>query len=306
MIWKSKGAAAVAGLGVLGVTAAFAILAPSDTAERGHASAERAGRANVRASSLDARLRAKKSDSGARRLELPSGALAEAKKLGASGELDRLAGGQLEGAVSKAVSRKAGEGAAVSSASSADCRGAGGADGHGSSEHGRHVATADEIARVRGALRSPDARTRLAALRYARTLVSADLDPDIRAMLQTEASVPVKRVGVQVLALGDSLEANRQTFDALRKDPDAVVRVNAAFGMARAGDVQQQNWLLGVYDASRTVAPRLVPVLGAALEDPAIKSSLVVARFAQIANDPRRDPTIRARAARIVSSKTGS
>ncbi len=299
MIWKSKGAAAVAGLGVLGVSAAFAILAPSDTAERGHASAERVGRANVRASGLDARVRAKPGSAGARRLELPSGAVAEASKLGASGELDReIAGGKLDGAVSKEDSKKAGEGAAGSPASSGD--------GHGTGEHGRHVASADEIARVRGALRSPDARARLAALRYARTLVSPDLDPDIRAMLQTEANVPVKRVGVQVLALGDSLEADKQTFDSLRKDPDAVVRVNAAFGMARSGDVQQQNWLLSVYDASRTVAPRLVPVLGAALEDPAIRSPQVVARFEQIANDPKRDPTIRARAARIVSSKTGN
>lgn len=168
----------------------------------------------------------------------------------------------------------------------------------------RRPATSEEISRIRTMLQSPEAKDRLAALRLARTLDAPEIAADVRALLGTEKNTPVKRVGVQVLALGDPSQ-NMDIFKSMRSDPDAVVRVNSAFGMARGGDDAQAAWLLKVYDASRVVAPRLVPVLGAALEDPTIKSPAIVARYQQIASNPKLSADLRARAAQVVQSKQG-
>lgn len=177
-----------------------------------------------------------------------------------------------------------------------------GADASAKWKTDHRVPTTAELDKIRQGLLSPDPKDRLAALRLARTLDSAELAPDIRALLQVEQSAPVKRVAVQVLALEDPA-ASENTFESTRSDADAVVRVNSAFGMARNGDDAQAAWLLKVYDASRVVAPRLVPVLGAALEDPSINAPSIVARFQQIAANPKLPSDVRAHASAIAQAK---
>lgn len=57
---------------------------------------------------------------------------------------------------------------------------------------------------------------------------------------------------------------------------------------------------------ARIASPRLVPVIAAALEDPAMKSPAVVARFQAIADDDRQDPALRAKAAKVLRAKLGA
>src|SRR5262249_54488012 len=139
-------------------------------------------------------------------------------------------------------------GTAKSKRGSNDGQGANGADANKDklAKGERRQATSQDIAKIRSALLSPDAKDRPGALRLARTLDAPELAPDVRAMLQKETNVPVKRVGVQVLALESDPSQSEDTFKKMRNDPDAVVRVNAAFGMARDGNDAQAAWLLKV------------------------------------------------------------
>jgi len=164
----------------------------------------------------------------------------------------------------------------------------------------------EEVVRVRTALKSPEPRERLRALRRARDLHEPSLEADVRVLLAQETSAPARRVGVQVLALGD-VTANRATLETLaREDKDPIVNINASFGLARAGDERRQAWLLLLLETSKRASPNLAPILANALEAPELRAPIVVARFQAIANDTSRDPKIRERARAIVRAKLGS
>lgn len=169
----------------------------------------------------------------------------------------------------------------------------------------KRALTGQQVSRLRTSLTSAAPEERLAAVRYLRAVETKELLPDLRALLQTETVTPVRRVASQLLAQADP-RLSLAELTRLRDDPDAVVRINAAYGLARAGDASQQAWLLGVYDAARIASPRLVPVIAAALEDPAMKSPAVVARFQAIADDDRQDPALRAKAAKVLRAKLGA
>jgi hypothetical protein len=199
-----------------------------------------------------------------------------------------------------------GEGRSASGAKG-HAHGAGGRDGSNglkkrAADQPRRRLTNDELAKLREALSRPEAEFRLAALRLARNYDTSELEPDIRNLLTHETNIPVKRVAVQVLALGD-VAANLPTLETMRQDKDSVVRVNSAVGLSRAGDDNQEAWLLSVFDSARQVAPHLVPVLSSTLEAPDMKSPVLIARYEQVANDPTRDPAVRARATAIVAAK---
>ncbi len=167
--------------------------------------------------------------------------------------------------------------------------------------------TAEQLGKLRASLASQDPGERLVAARYISSRVDGKelLLPDLRALMQTETCVPVRRVATQLMAQADpTLSVDMLT--RLREDPDAIVRINAAYGLARTGDEVQQAWLLQVFDAAKVGAPRLVPVVAAALEDPAMRSPAVVARFRAIAEDETKDPLQRAKAARVIKSKLGA
>jgi len=167
------------------------------------------------------------------------------------------------------------------------------------------AAVAREAARIRKGLHDPDARARLAALRDARALGAAELAPDVAALLASERSTPVRRVATQILSQGDVTAYASQLRD-LRKDADPVVRVNASFGLARAGDEQEQANLLRLYDDSRRVAPQLLPIVARALEDPALRAPAVMKRFEEIAGDPSLPQDLRDRATAVLKAKRGA
>jgi hypothetical protein len=84
-----------------------------------------------------------------------------------------------------------------------------------------------------------------------------------------------------------------------------MVRVNASFGLARIGDEREQIWLVQMCEASRRTAPELLPVLSNALEDPALRSPAVIARFQQVANNPKVSQATRDRAIQVLKAKQG-
>ena len=151
-------------------------------------------------------------------------------------------------------------------------------------------------------LASEEPERRRAALRNARALLDPALEPEIEKLLATTEDVVEKELGTQVLALGVSSE-HKETFERLFQDDDAVVRINAAFGLARAGDVSRQEWLLSVYDVSREESPLLLPLLGEMLERPELRAPALVARYEQVANDGLQDREVRERAAEVARRK---
>jgi hypothetical protein len=151
-------------------------------------------------------------------------------------------------------------------------------------------------------LASEETERRRAALRSARDLLDPALEPAIEKLLETTEDVVEKELGTQVLALGQASE-HKETFERLFQDDDAVVRINAAFGLARAGDVSRQEWLLSVYDVSREESPLLLPLLGEILERPELRAPVLVARYEQVANDNLQDREVRERAAEVVRRK---
>jgi hypothetical protein len=173
------------------------------------------------------------------------------------------------------------------------------------------------IARIRGALQSPDPDVRLQALVEARDLLAPELEPDIRALLEHERNVPVRRVAVQDLALGD-VDANKSVFEGLARAPDGVVRINANFGLARGGDEKRQDWLVKVYNGAlknearqpdgpqKEAAAALVTALERSLACPDLKSPTVVALFQSIADDPDEPEDVREAAREAVAAKLGN
>jgi hypothetical protein len=179
---------------------------------------------------------------------------------------------------------------------------------HGSAEPGVASSRASdpgELSRIRRGLASDDAKTRLESLRAARDLRSRDLEADVALLLRTETCVPVRRVATQILAQGD-VTANESVLRSLKVDPDILVQLNASFGLARGGDEVEQLCLLAFCETARGVAPDLVPLVATALEDPALRSRAVIARFQQLADDPTVAPEARERAQQVLKAKQGS
>lgn len=167
----------------------------------------------------------------------------------------------------------------------------------------RSATPAPTLARIRGGLASADPDTRLASVREARDLQSRELEADVALLLAKERSPFVRRVATQVLALGDAA-AHERDLRAVRQDPDVVVQINASFGLARAGDEVEQGLLVAFCEGSR-VSPQLLPIVAAALEDPALRSPAVLSRFQQIVDDPGVPEDVRAHAAAVLRSKRG-
>jgi hypothetical protein len=161
---------------------------------------------------------------------------------------------------------------------------------------------AERLARIRAGLLSPDPKTRLAAIRAARDLHSPELQADVVNLLETEQSLPVKRVATQFLAQGDSL-ACAPLLRTLEQDPDPVVRVNAGFGLARAGDENEQARLLCMCETARKSGPAVLAVVANALEDPALRSPAVIARFQTVADNPNVPAATREHALAVVQAK---
>lgn len=165
--------------------------------------------------------------------------------------------------------------------------------------------TAAELAEVRDRLALSDAKARAAALREVRDRGNGQLDPEVRALLASKTSdFSTRRLAAQVLALGDA-NGNRAALEPFKNDPDAVVRINVAFGLARAGDDAAQAWLLRLLTASRALSPTLAPFVENALESPDLTSVAVLDHYRAIAANPSLDPAARDRAARILASKLG-
>jgi hypothetical protein len=161
---------------------------------------------------------------------------------------------------------------------------------------------AEAIRKVRGGLRSPDPHVRLAAIREARDLHSLELLSDVELLASNEPSAPVRRVVAQILAQDDP-QTCEPILRTLAKDGDVMVRLNASFGLARLGDEHEQVWLVQMCETSRTTAPELLPVLSKALEDPALRSPAVIARFQQVANNPQIPQATRDRAVQVLHAK---
>jgi len=164
---------------------------------------------------------------------------------------------------------------------------------------------AAEVRKIREDLRSPDPKVRLAALVEARALDDPELFQDVQIEAARETDVACKRVATQVLALGDP-QSCADLLTTLRKDPDPVVQLNASFGLARAGNESEQAYLLLMCDASRSTAPKLLPIVANALEDPAIRSPVVIARFQQVVDDPSVPQATRDHAAQVIKTKLGN
>lgn len=145
------------------------------------------------------------------------------------------------------------------------------------------------IARLRQDLTSADASVRLRALREARGLRTGALDLDVRVLLAHESDVPVKRVAVQLLAQGD-IHGSEAVFRTLRRDADPIVQVNAAFGLARAGDRREEAWLLEEYRDHAKRASAYAPALERTLANGDLRSPGVVGHFASIVPDPSQTP----------------
>ncbi len=157
------------------------------------------------------------------------------------------------------------------------------------------------VRNAREGLRSRDPKVRLDALRAVRDLHSREAEEDVKLLLRKERFVPARRVAAQVLALGD-VPAHETVLRDLKQDPDIIVQLNACFGLARGGDEVEQALLVSFCEASRE-APTLLPLVATALEDPALRSPAVIARFQMVADDPRIDPETRERARAVIRAK---
>jgi len=155
---------------------------------------------------------------------------------------------------------------------------------------------------VRRGLVSDSVGEQRAALEAARELLDGTLVPDVERLLATSDDRVVKEIGAQVLALG-APDRSAELLEKLFRDEDPVTRINAAFGLARAGSVSKQEWLLAAYDGSRAEAPLLMPLLGEMLERPEIKAEAIIERYELVARDEMLDQDVRERAAEIVRKK---
>jgi hypothetical protein len=155
---------------------------------------------------------------------------------------------------------------------------------------------------IRRGLTSDSLADERAALEAAREILSPTLVPDIERLLERSDDRLVKEIGAQVLALG-APDLSTEVLERLFQDDDPVTRINAAFGLARAGSLEKQEWLLAAYDGSRAEAPLLMPLLGEMLERPEIKADAVIRRYELVANDETLDRDVRERAAGIVRKK---
>ncbi len=161
-------------------------------------------------------------------------------------------------------------------------------------------ATAAEVADLRRRLADP--KDRAASLREIRDRRMSDLGPEVKALLDAKEAPETRRLATQILALGDA-QASRSDLEGLKKDKDPVVRINAAFGLARTGDEQAQSWLLRLSNASGPLAPKLAPLVESMLESPDLRSTAVLDRYRRLAADSRLDPAKREKAAAILATK---
>lgn len=165
---------------------------------------------------------------------------------------------------------------------------------------------AAEVARIRADLRSQDPKVRIAALRTARDLGSPELASDVAALLGTETQPTARAVATQVLAQGDAVGHEPLFRDLRAKDPSPVVKFNATFGLARAGDEAAQAQLLAMADAARAdrkAPPGTAELIAASLDDPAIKGPAVVARLQSVADNPAAPAAARERARAVLKAK---
>jgi hypothetical protein len=86
------------------------------------------------------------------------------------------------------------------------------------------------------------------------------------------------------------------------------VRLNATFGLARGGDHRAEARLLEACQAAHETTDRsgtrlVLQMLAAALEDPALTSAPVVARFQALAQNPAVTPATRERALQVLRGK---
>ncbi|HZU96512.1 MAG TPA: hypothetical protein VFF73_07470 [Planctomycetota bacterium] len=164
---------------------------------------------------------------------------------------------------------------------------------------------ATELARLRERLLGKDAKARAEALRELRDRGHGELDPEVRGLLADKTcDFASRRLAAQVLALGDAA-ANKAALEPFKNDPDSVVRINVAYGLARTGDEAAQAWLLRLLTASKAVSPTLAPYVESMLRSPELTSSDVIAHYQRLASDPRRDAATRERASAILAAKTG-
>ena len=162
--------------------------------------------------------------------------------------------------------------------------------------------TAAEVADLRKRLANADAKDKAASLREIRDRRVSDLGPEVKALLDAKEAPETRRLATQILALGDA-QASRSDLEGLKKDKDPVVRINAAFGLARTGDDQAQAWLLRLSTASGPLAPKLAPLVESMLESPDLTAPAVLDRYRRLAADPRLDPAKREKAAAILATK---
>jgi HEAT repeat protein len=164
---------------------------------------------------------------------------------------------------------------------------------------------ASELARLRERLLGKDAKARAEALRELRDRGHGELDPEVRGLLADRScDFASRRLAAQVLALGDAA-TNKEGLEPFKNDPDPVVRINVAYGLARGGDEAAQAWLLRLLTASKAVSPTLAPYVESVLRSPELTSPDVIDHYQRIASDPRRDAATRERASAILAAKTG-
>lgn len=127
-------------------------------------------------------------------------------------------------------------------------------------------------------------------------------------LLRTERSLPVRAAATHILAQGDAVGHRAALGELVRRDPDPFVHLNAIYGLARAGDEKAADWLLHACEVeqrrARAGAGRIpLHVLAAALEDPAVRSTAVIASFQALARCAAVSPATRERAAEVLRAK---